>query len=143
MPLRCSITTSQSTLVRLRRQAQIWYFGAGRIEYQDDVEKREEGFEAKFIHDEELRVRALARRNKLLGNWAAGHLGLTGDAAITYANELVTADIENQSDDDTLRKVSGDLAQTGILPEQVAEKNDGVNAGCVGTDRNWPLVETG
>ena len=68
---------------------------------------------------------------------------MTGDAAITYANELVTADIENQSDDDTLRKVSGGLAQTGILPEQVAEKNDGVNAGCVGTDRNWPLVETG
>jgi hypothetical protein len=85
-------------------------------------DKREQGFEAKFIHDEELRFKATARRNKLLGNWAAGQLGLTGDAAVAYANELVTADLENQSNDDTLRKVSKDLARKGISEEQVTQR---------------------
>ena len=85
-------------------------------------DKREQGFEAKFIHDEELRFKATARRNKLLGNWAAGQLGLTGDAAVAYSNELVTADLENQSNDDTLRKVSKDLARKGISEEQVTQR---------------------
>jgi hypothetical protein len=66
-------------------------------------DKREQGFEAKFIHDEELRFKAMARCNKMLGNWAAGQLGLTGDAAVAYANELVTANLESQSSDETLR----------------------------------------
>ncbi len=83
-------------------------------------DKREQGFEAKFIHDEELRFKAIARRNKLLGNWAAGQLGLTGDAARAYANELVTADLENQSG--PLRKVSNDLAQNGVSEQQVAQR---------------------
>jgi hypothetical protein len=85
-------------------------------------DKREQGFEAKFIHDEELRFKATARRNKLLGNWAAGQLGLTGEAAVAYANELVTAHLENQSDDDTLQKVSKDLAEKGISARQVAQR---------------------
>ncbi len=85
-------------------------------------DKREQGFEAKFIHDEELRFKATARRNKLLGNWAAGQLGLTGDAAVAYASELVTADLENQSNDDTLRKVSKDLARKGISEQQVTQR---------------------
>lgn len=85
-------------------------------------DKREKGFEAKFIHDEELKFKAIARRNKLLGNWAAGLLGLKGDAAIAYANEIVTADIGNQSDDDTLHKVTDDLSPKGISGEQVSQK---------------------
>ena len=85
-------------------------------------DKREKGFEAKFIHDEELKFKAIARRNKLLGNWAAGLLGLKGDAAIAYANEIVTADIGNQSDDDTLHKVTDDLSPKGISEKQVAQK---------------------
>jgi hypothetical protein len=85
-------------------------------------DKREQGFEAKFIHDEELRFKAMARRNKLLGNWAAGQLGLTGDAARAYASELVIADLENQGNDDTLRKVSKDLAPKGISEQQVTER---------------------
>jgi hypothetical protein len=85
-------------------------------------DKREQGFEAKFIHDEELRFKATARCNKLLGSWAAGQLGLTGDAAAAYANELVTADLENQRSEDTLRKVTKDLAQKGISEEQVAQR---------------------
>ena len=85
-------------------------------------DKREQGFEAKFIHDEELRFKATARCNKLLGSWAAGQLGLTGDAAVAYANELVTADLENQRSEDTLHKVTKDLAQKGISAEQVAQR---------------------
>jgi len=85
-------------------------------------DKREQGFEAKFIHDEDLRFKAMARCNKMLGNWAAAQLGLTGDAAVAYANELVTANLENQSADDTLRKVSGDLAPKGITTEQVSQR---------------------
>ena len=58
-------------------------------------DKREEGFEKKFAHDEELRFKANARRNKLLGLWAAEKLGLTGDAADAYAKEVVMADFED------------------------------------------------
>lgn len=85
-------------------------------------DKREQGFEAKFVHDEELRFKATARRNKMLGNWASGQLGLTGEAAVVYSNELVTADLENQSDDDTLRRVSKDLAPKGVSELQIAQK---------------------
>jgi len=85
-------------------------------------DKREQGFEAKFIHDEELRFKAMARCNKMLGNWAAAQLGLTGDAATTYANELVTANLGSQTPDETLDKVSKDLAPKGIATEQIARK---------------------
>ena len=87
-------------------------------------DQRERAFEKKFAQDEELRFKATARRNRLLGNWAAGQLGLTGDAARTYANELVTADLENRGGDDTLHKVSKDLAQKGISEQQVTERMD-------------------
>ena len=85
-------------------------------------DKREQGFEAKFSHDEETRFKVMARSNKLLGNWAAAQLGLSGDAALTYANELVTANLESQTSDGTLRKVTKDLAAIGISEQQVAEK---------------------
>jgi len=87
-------------------------------------DKREQGFEAKFMHDEELRFKAMARCNKMLGNWAAAQLGLSGDAAVAYANDLVTANLESQSREDTLRKVSKDLAPKGISEEQVAQRMD-------------------
>ena len=87
-------------------------------------DKREQGFEAKFIHDEELEFKAMARCNKMLGNWAAGQLGLTGDAAVAYANELVTENLQSQTGDDTLRKVLKDLAPKGISQQQVAQKMD-------------------
>ena len=87
-------------------------------------DKREQGFEAKFIHDEELRFKVVARCNKMLGNWTAGQLGLTGDAAAAYANELVTANLASQTSDDTLRKVANDLAPKSISKQQVAPKMD-------------------
>jgi hypothetical protein len=88
-------------------------------------DKREQGFEAKFIHDEELRFKATARCNRMLGDWAAAQLGLTGDAAAGYAEGLVTANVEKQSLEDTLRKVATDLAQKGVSEQQVAQRMEG------------------
>jgi hypothetical protein len=70
---------------------------------------RKKGQEAKFAHDAELRFRAEARRNKLLGIWAAELLGLSGDEAKSYAAEVVAADFEEAGDEDVFRKVSGDI----------------------------------
>ena len=79
-------------------------------------DKREEGFEKKFAHDEELRFKANARRNKLLGLWAAEKLGLTGADADAYAKEVVMADFEEAGDDDVLRKVRKDFDAKGVAP---------------------------
>jgi hypothetical protein len=72
-------------------------------------DKREEGFEKKFAHDEELRFKANARRNKLLGLWAAEKLGLSGPEADAYSKDVVTADFEEAGDDDVFRKVRKDF----------------------------------
>jgi hypothetical protein len=77
-------------------------------------DKREEGFEKKFALDEEQKFKAEARRNRLLGQWAAEKLGMSGDAAAAYAKEVVAADFEEAGDADVLRKVSGDFAKKGI-----------------------------
>ena len=71
---------------------------------------RENAFEAKFAHDSEMQFRAEARRNKLVGLWAAGLLGKTGDEAAAYAMEVVEADFEEAGDEDVVRKVVADLA---------------------------------
>ena len=73
-------------------------------------DKREEGFEKQFAHDEELRFKAMARRNKMLGLWAAGLLGKSGADAEAYAKEVVLADFEEAGDNDVVRKVVKDLA---------------------------------
>jgi hypothetical protein len=72
-------------------------------------DKREEGFERKFAHDEEVRFKARARRNKLLGLWAAQKLGLAGDAAEAYAKEIVAVDFEEPGDDDVLARIRRDF----------------------------------
>ena len=77
-------------------------------------DKREEGFEKKFAHDEELRFKATARRNKLLGLWVAQKLGMSGADADTYAKEVVQADFEEAGDDDVFRKVRKDLDAKGV-----------------------------
>lgn len=71
---------------------------------------RERGYEAKFAHDADLRFRAEARRNRLLGEWAAGLLGKTGDDARTYAMAVVTSDFSEPGDEDVFRKLETDLA---------------------------------
>ena len=73
-------------------------------------DEREHAFENKFIHDEELKFRCAARRNKLTGLWAAGLLGKSGDAAAAYAKEIVAADMAEAGDEDVVRKLAADLA---------------------------------
>ena len=75
---------------------------------------REEGFERKFAHDEELRFRAMARRNKLLGLWAAEKLGKNGDDADAYAREVVASDFEEAGDHDVFRKIRKDFDAGGV-----------------------------
>jgi hypothetical protein len=72
-------------------------------------EKREKGFEAKWAHDEELRFKVYARRNKLLGLWAAAEMGVTGAAADSYAKEVIAADFERAGDEDVFEKVRRDF----------------------------------
>ena len=76
-------------------------------------DKREEGFEKKFALDEEQKFKAEARRNKLLGMWAAEKLGITGDAIAAYAKEVVAADFEEPGENDVLHKVLKDFAAKG------------------------------
>lgn len=70
---------------------------------------RENAFENKFAHDAQMQFRAEARRNKLLGLWAADLMGRSGDDAAEYAKEVVKADFEEAGHEDVVRKVSGDL----------------------------------
>lgn len=85
---------------------------------------RENAFENKFAHDAEMQFKAEARANKLLGLWAAGLMGKTGDAADAYAKEVVKADFEEAGHEDVFRKVSadlGDLADEATIRAQMAE----------------------
>ena len=77
-------------------------------------EDRERDFEKRFQHDEELRFKANARRNKLLGLWAANLLGLTGAESDAYAKEVVMADFQEPGDDDVLHKVLSDFESKGV-----------------------------
>jgi hypothetical protein len=70
-------------------------------------EKREKGFEAKWVHDEELRFKVFARRNKLLGLWAAAEMGLSAPA--DYAKEVIAADFEKPGEEDVFEKLRRDF----------------------------------
>ena len=72
-------------------------------------DNREKDFEAKFKHDAELKFKATARRNKLLGLWAAEQLGMDGDDADAYARQVIESDFEEPGEEDVFRKVFGDL----------------------------------
>jgi hypothetical protein len=77
-------------------------------------EKRQKGFEAKWAHDEELRFKVYARRNKLLGLWASAEMGVTGPAADSYAKEVVASDFERAGDEDVFEKVRRDFDARGV-----------------------------
>lgn len=77
-------------------------------------DQRKDAFESKFALDEELRFKATARRNKLLGLWAAQKLGKSGADADAYAKSVVVADFEEAGDEDVVRKVKGDFAAAGV-----------------------------
>ncbi len=75
---------------------------------------REKGFEAKFALDQEQEFKAIARRNKMLGLWAAEKMGLSADSADQYAAAIVRADMEQPGDEDVFRKVAGDFKASGL-----------------------------
>ncbi len=77
-------------------------------------DERDKAFENKFAHDEELQFKAQARRNKLLGLWAAEKLGKSGEDADAYAKEVVMSDFDEPGDDDVLRKVLADFDAAGL-----------------------------
>jgi hypothetical protein len=89
---------------------------ANRIEAKDmtTFDKREEAFEQQFAHDEELRFKAIARRNKLLGLWAAHKLGLQGAEADSYALSLVMSAFEHSGEHDVERKIRKDFDAKGV-----------------------------
>ena len=80
----------------------------------DGFDERKRAYEEKFAHDEELRFKAEARRNKLLGLWVAELLGLSGKEAEEYAKEVVMADLEEPGEEDVFRKVRADLDAKGV-----------------------------
>ncbi|MBI1239868.1 MAG: DUF1476 family protein [Alphaproteobacteria bacterium] len=79
-----------------------------------EFDKRRQGAESKFVLDAEVKFRATARRNKLLGLWAAEKMGLKGEAAEAYAREVVKSDLEEAGEEDVFRKVRRDLDAKGI-----------------------------
>ncbi|MGO8920684.1 MAG: DUF1476 domain-containing protein [Stellaceae bacterium] len=81
-------------------------------------DEREKGFERKFEQDQELAFKVKARRNKLLGLWAAERLGLAGDAANRYAQEVLQSDLQHPGSDDIVAKVCGDFTTRGVACDE-------------------------
>ena len=79
-----------------------------------NFDDRERGFETKFARDEEMAFRILARRNRLLGEWAARLMGLTEAESAAYAKDVIRADFEEAGDEDVIRKLLGDLTAAGV-----------------------------
>ncbi len=80
----------------------------------NSFDDREKAYEKKFAHDAELQFKANARRNKLLGLWAAEKMGLTGEAVDKYAKDVVLSDLEEPGEEDVFRKIRGDFDEAGI-----------------------------
>ena len=78
------------------------------------LDDREKGYENKYAHDQEIEFKANARRNKLLGLWAAEQMGLDGEAAAEYAKSVVLADFEDAGAEDVFRKIRGDFDAKGV-----------------------------
>jgi hypothetical protein len=81
---------------------------------------RERAFESKFAMDEEMAFRVTARRNRLLGQWAAAQMGLTPEETDAYAKAVVQADFEEAGDEDVIRKLLGDLTAAGVDTDDAA-----------------------
>jgi hypothetical protein len=114
-------STPAVEIARMRRRRSVLANGrcarsgcATSEEAMTTFDKREEGFEKQFAHDQELRFKATARRNKLLGLWAAQKLDLSGAEAEAYAKEIVLADFEEAGEDDVFRKVRRDFDAKGV-----------------------------
>ena len=81
---------------------------------------RERAFETKFAHDEDMKFRMIARRNRLLGEWAARQMGLSEAETEAYAKDVIRADFEEAGDEDVIRKVLGDLTAAGVETDDSA-----------------------
>ena len=81
-------------------------------------DERERGYETKFAHDEEMAFRITARRNRLIGSWAAELMGLTAAETDAYAKAVVQADFEEAGDEDVIRKLLGDLTSAGVATDE-------------------------
>lgn len=75
---------------------------------------RERAFESMFARDQEMQFKIVARRNRLLGQWAAGLMGLTEAEADAYAKDVIRSDFEEAGDEDVIRKILGDLTSAGV-----------------------------
>jgi hypothetical protein len=85
-----------------------------------DFDDRRRAFEQKFVRDEEMAFRITARRNRLLGQWAAAQMGLTPEETDAYAKSVVQADFEESGDEDVVRKLVGDLTAAGVDTDEAA-----------------------
>ncbi len=103
-------------------------------------DKRKDAFENKYALEEELRFRAEARRNKLLGLWAAEAMGMAGEAADTYAKSVVQADFAEAGEEDVYRKIAADLAAAGVVrsEHQIRREMDELMAKAVEQVRTEP-----
>ena len=104
-------------------------------------DERKKGFEAKYKHDQETQFKVTARRNKLLGHWAAAKMGMTGSAAEEYAKEVVVADFTRAGDSDVIEKVVGDLTAKNI-PVSEADIRQQLDA-LTKTARDQVMTESG
>jgi hypothetical protein len=77
-------------------------------------DQRKDAFESKFAHDEGLKFKAAARRNRLLAHWACGLLGKSGDAVDAYVKEIIDADLQEAGDEDVFRKLRKDFDAAGV-----------------------------
>lgn len=82
------------------------------------MKDRQDAFERKYVHDEETKFRALSRRNRMLGLWAAEKLGRSGEDAEAYAKEVVRADFEEAGDQDVVRKLRKDFDAAGVAASE-------------------------
>jgi hypothetical protein len=98
----------------------------GRERVMSTFDERQKGFEKKFEKDQELQFKATARRNRLLGLWVAGLIGLEGEAADAYAKDVVKADFQKPGEDDVVEKVLSDFKAKGVAQSehQVRRKMD-------------------
>jgi hypothetical protein len=101
-------------------------------------DKRKQGFESKFAHDEELRFKATARRNKLLGLWAAEKMGLQGPEVEAYARAVVVADFSEPGDEDVFRKLRADFDAKQVVQsdQQIRQTMDELMSVAVGQIQN-------
>ncbi len=83
---------------------------------------REQAFEKKYAHDAEMQFKAAARRDRLLGLWAADRMGMSAEEAVEYAKSVVIADLEEAGDEDVFRKVAADLEAKGVATDDLRQK---------------------